>query len=88
MNDWQPIETAPRDGSRVLCWGPSWDWPGFLRWFDAHPRSGLPSWEDASEYDQSYYYNVFTDLPGSGKDTPTHWFPIPAPPSGRRGAGQ
>jgi hypothetical protein len=36
---WQPIETAPKDGSRILCWVPLSDSVDILWWHGDH-------WED------------------------------------------
>ncbi len=69
--DWQPIETAPRDGTPVLLvdysLGDPGDPPGFDVFVgywsdDAHNRG----WTCA-------YYNVRTH-------DPDHWMPLPAPP--------
>lgn len=29
---WQPIDTAPKDGSKIVCWANGWDDPCFLVW--------------------------------------------------------
>ena len=68
--EWRPIETAPRDGTRIdiwgtnpdgsgcrvanVCWGPVADWMGRER----------ADW-------QHYHVDAFT---------PTHWMPLPSPP--------
>lgn len=70
MSEWQPIETAPRDGTWFLGWRPSkyeecrvdvWAWNGF----------------DSRE-------NMFVDAADSICDDhqPTHWMPLPPPPTG------
>jgi hypothetical protein len=65
--EWQPIETAPRDGARILLvrgdyiWLDDW-WKGDganSNW------SSLVAWKQAT---------------GKTPDPPTHWMPLPAPP--------
>lgn len=69
MSEWQSIETAPKDGTRILAYGVigleqnagistvKWDWPG--EWH-ADPC-------EASEYSPE-------------KCSLTHWMPLPEPP--------
>jgi hypothetical protein len=73
--DWQPIETAPKDGTAVLVWPPSK--PGTMTcavWASRHsPFARLwPYWRrlDVSGHERS------RDLP------PTHWAPLPPGPVG------
>lgn len=62
---WQPIETAPKDGTSVLIW-PVWSdgKPQQARW--RHTGKHWQGWEDWQGY----------RLPG----TPTHWRQLSAPP--------
>ena len=69
MSDWQPIESAPKDGTRVLLWtgnlsalptGTEMVWSATVGWWD---REMSHQW-----------------IHGSGVD-PTHWMPLPAPPT-------
>lgn len=65
-NGWLPIESAPKDGTCILVWGPEEE--GFnsgmgVVWFCA-----LEGWF------------VEGDL-GSVGESYTHWQPLPAPPS-------
>jgi hypothetical protein len=79
---WQPIDTAPKDGTDILVWcGPSGD-----------PLWGIAHWSEA--IDPAYFAN---DPEGAAKnrdgwmmwhqhdihthDWPTHWTPLPPPPS-------
>lgn len=76
---WQPIETAPRDGTPILIWQPG-----------PHPF-GDRSRETAQdglivEYDdQRWAIGYWRPRGGwgnrnSAKVEPTHWMPLPAPP--------
>ena len=78
---WQPIETAPRDGTWVMLTGGScieyrWDgdneptcvagqWTAYL-----NGREVQGHWQFAW-YDGGYYGRY---------DNPTHWMPLPEPP--------
>jgi hypothetical protein len=69
--NWQPIETAPKDGTRVLIYG---YWDGELSDLDEEPevwkaRFSLGTWWVDS--DQYYVARVVN---------PTHWMPLPKPP--------
>lgn len=77
---WQPIETAPRDGTEIIL---GWDIASV--WII---RSGW--WEDGFDpieggYDEedegwwSYRHSV-TQEKLDGYDNPTHWMPMPEPP--------
>lgn len=63
-NAWQPIETAPRDGTEILIFIP-----------------------DCDQAVASYQYGDDEDMAGWWGDggfhyaDPTHWQPLPAPPS-------
>lgn len=68
---WQPIATAPKDGSPVLvCYAPQYISNGFLpvavRWRAYHPN--------AKGNEQ------FRDSSGAKVVAATHWMPLPAPP--------
>ncbi len=67
---WRPIETAPKDGTRVLVWRPreSGDHiahAGVDHWRDDNAGGGSGSWYRSRRYQQ-----------------PTHWMPLPTPPQG------
>jgi len=67
--DWQPIETAPKDGERVL-----------LREEDEDPFTGRYfKWYREDEYaDESKYPDHWeSDMEGHLNPEPTHWMPLP-----------
>jgi hypothetical protein len=74
--DWQPIETAPKDGTYVLLSGDGHVSVG--KWEEDSGRTLIagdpPYW---SPYDHSYWDRLIDD----SWFAPTHWMPLPAPPS-------
>lgn len=93
MSEWQPIETAPKDGTEVLVYRAD---TGVMlaRWIapcdfmteaemdhvlDATDDGGDPDWFAA-------------DFIGGGRISndglPTHWMPLPAPPNDDRRASR
>jgi hypothetical protein len=65
MSDWQPIETAPKDGSAILLW------PGAKIWTDQMtPAIG---W-----YARGFGWTCSSA--GASGDIATHWMPLPEPP--------
>lgn len=81
QGEWQPIDTAKRDGTEMIGYRP--DQGAFaFRWaemveFVSHDRNGDPT----EDYDEDYA-NWWHDRWGwmEGELTPTHWMPLPAPP--------
>lgn len=62
--EWQPIETAPKDGTEVLCF--SDDLGIFVAYIDDHNHNQKPKWS--------------TGFGEKSEIDPTHWMPLPAPP--------
>lgn len=70
MGDWQPIETAPRDGTRILVTG-----GGLAEAIsDAEYDTTVGCW------DTPYETLDDRDNEPEGYNRPTHWMPLPAPP--------
>ena len=77
MSEWQPIETAPKDGTEVLV---------FCRhgvkiaYWNAEPTvwdgSNDPCWTVFEPEDYFYGFHLV------GPSAPTHWMPLPSPPIG------
>ena len=71
---WQPIETAPKDGTTVLLYPPSWtsrtsstgSWNS-----DKHARKPAPYWERD---------DCWNKVMLSRNSPTTHWMPLPAAP--------
>jgi hypothetical protein len=65
---WQPIESAPKDGTLILAWFRAQTYYpahiGLSRWWEGD-KFNAPNWAD-----------------GGGLGEPTHWQPLPAPPEG------
>lgn len=66
MTTWQPINTAPRDGTRILAtWAHTW-------------RTG-PHIEVLETGEEGYWFYTFDgDAP---VEEPTHWMPLPPDPN-------
>lgn len=70
MSDWQPIETAPKDGTTVLLYRycEPWDVFGYGAWEESHSVAG-------------WIAHGFFEPPGNlGLAAPSHWMPLPGPP--------
>mgnify|MGYP006368121431 FL=1 len=87
--DWRSIQTAPRDGTRILL--------GSMEGEDTSPVSTLGWWEDAEEDGVDYMgadggfvdhtFHYFYPGRSFGHPAyrrhgtqPTHWMPLPSPP--------
>ena len=75
MSEWQPIETAPKDGGDIILTDGNSSHVG--RWCDS----------DLPEYPWRFLdstYKLEDELNGwrAGKYGPTHWQPLPKPPTG------
>ena len=74
--EWQPIETAPRDGTDIII--------AEIRFKNSKADYGeidIGSWEEdrngADEFGDSY----FCWMSNYGRvEEPTHWMPLPPPP--------
>lgn len=67
MTNWQPIETAPKDGTRILIYDPTHYRDPIIT--IAEYRCGGWLGEDGGVYDCC-----------SSEYEPTHWMPLPLPP--------
>ena len=64
---WLPIESAPKDGTKIVLGGPTWvDVGSWDDWYD----QSAPGW--FSETNHNGYISAGLD--------PTHWMPLPPPP--------
>lgn len=78
MNTWKPIETAPKDGTRILLYGNKLTFCG--RWFD---KEEIEEWENPEDLDEGWYEeNLFHQCYETYcfKVDPTYWQPLPEPP--------
>lgn len=75
---WQPISTAPKDGTMCLLWGEAERGDTVAFWACGQWREfgdGSKGWIGQSFH--STEKNSWTSLLG---ENPTHWMPLPAPP--------
>ena len=77
---WQPIETAPRDGSKIIGWDPEGDsGMAIIFWWEHR-------YERYDEVEGGLFRRVHEVLPGYWEGgphspwRPTHWMPLPEPP--------
>ena len=71
MTNWQPIETAPRDGTRII---------GACRYY-----TKILAYSEAIEADEHFPHRVPARWEDDGEGfalEPTHWLPIPPLPCG------
>lgn len=73
LEPWMPIETAPKDGTKIDAWRIEPPHEGGTRFIDVSWRDG--AWQWYSDRDQE-----FIDL-DEGNWKVTHWMPAPGPPT-------
>lgn len=76
---WQPIETAPRDGTVILLARGAGVYAAY--W---HPAKGCAV---VAEHDKKFPWAFIDPTNGwngysDDKNGPTHWMPLPEPPKG------
>lgn len=98
---WQPIATAPKDGTAILIYEPTAGFGG--RAEECHmPREALGEnefsyqtddprlqWYDDRRYAIGYWrpWGGWGNR-NSSRVNPTHWMPLPSPPDERAGTGE
>jgi hypothetical protein len=75
--NWQPISTAPTDGTRILLYYPPMK-------FGRQPRTVCGKWEreEAARNPKPHwiYDNMTFGVRDARENPPTHWCPLPPPP--------
>ena len=80
MADWKPIETAPKDGTCVLCYTEPSSREGrihVLTWMNYAGPVGFADLDGRVKKDGGMW------IVGTGLSIyfPTHWMPLPEPPT-------
>lgn len=86
MTDWQPIETAPKDGSEIDIWeychDPVWRPDPKDRGIENGIRYTNVRWEDRAWHQFQDYLGDWVDVAGADNHyTVSHWMPIPQAPT-------
>ena len=77
---WQPIETVPKDGTAVLLIGVHEDGVGGQYTHGGEPY--VARWVPSAKWPQhSWVVSGGTRYASSGFGEPTHWMPLPEPPT-------
>jgi hypothetical protein len=76
MSEWQPIETVPKDGTRILVYFGSMGVREVF-WSDAHDAD-FKLWCVDDNKHGPYYLRGWSE---TGERAPTHWMPLPEPPN-------
>ena len=72
---WQPIATAPKDGTPILAYFPQCSFEPSLK-----PLKAVLRWAKYGDW-ENYYQAVVSDGFAGAEDwQPTHWMPLPEPP--------
>lgn len=82
-DEWQPIEAAPKDGSKILIYDYEWNATDVVKWVDdKNAYGGKAGWSDGSQYvadcdckseaDDCKYYVYYRGA--------IYWKPLPNPP--------
>jgi hypothetical protein len=77
MTDWQPIESAPKDGTEVLVLYMHIKTQCVFNAFYASEEDG---WDREDVGWWSYEHSEVSRIKLEGFMKPTHWMPLPAPP--------
>ncbi len=78
---WQPIDTAPKDGTRIIVIGDYDDWCE-ARW-NAKDKCWEPSWQGSHGVIE-WQGDLSTSYKEVSSEAITHWLPIPTPPKAER----
>jgi hypothetical protein len=84
MSDWQPIETAPKDGTKILahCIANGVSYISVIWWRGERYKDSLYKWRNS--LNDSAVGGFADRLPNLGA---THWMPLPdGPPMDRQAA--
>lgn len=80
MTEWQPIETAPKDGTPILIW--IRDRLYEAMWCEHRFKPSSYIGEDADE--DGWWGIRWAEIDSYGvspDEMPTHWMPLPNPPA-------
>jgi hypothetical protein len=78
--DWQPIATAPKDGTEILLYGPcQWD----THCKKSKPKICVAAWGVENDWDDEEDKSFMTSSQNPYQDVchATHWMPLPAAPT-------
>jgi hypothetical protein len=71
---WQPIETAPRDGTEILVFGGEWEGEATGKTAEVEDERHIVGWDGETwKIADTDYYIAWIN-------NPTHWMPLPTRP--------
>jgi hypothetical protein len=77
MSEWQPIETAPRDGTRLFLWDSHLDLAISGMW---HVEPTIDNPVQGYEPGWAWWVSDRDYVMWDDGTSPTHWMPLPKPP--------